>query len=63
LIGDPLIDEGVLGTAHIALGLNFTYGGLIKDAKTHIDCVFKDPTIELDGKALLKKGNLLINNI
>jgi leucyl aminopeptidase (aminopeptidase T) len=63
LIGDPLIDEGALGTAHIALGLNFTYGGQIKDAKTHIDCVFKDPTIELDGKALLKKGNLLINNM
>ena len=30
LVGDPLIDEGVLGTAHIALGLNFTYGGTIK---------------------------------
>jgi leucyl aminopeptidase (aminopeptidase T) len=58
LIGDPLIDEGVLGTAHIALGLNFTYGGSIKNAKTHVDCVFRNPTIELDGKVLLKKGKL-----
>jgi len=58
LIGDPLIDEGVLGTAHIALGLNFTYGGTIRDAKTHIDCVFRNPTLELDGKLLLEDGEL-----
>ena len=61
LVGDPLIDEGVLGTAHIALGLNFTYGGTIKDAKTHIDCVFKKPTIELDGKVLVKDGELFLD--
>ena len=59
LVGDPLIDEGVLGTAHIALGLNFTYGGTIKNAKTHIDCVFRNPTILLDGKPLLKDGELI----
>lgn len=59
LIGDPLIDEGVLGTAHIALGLNFTYGGKIIDAKTHIDCVFRKPTLELDGKPLLEDGELI----
>lgn len=52
LVGDPLIDEGVHGTAHIALGLNYTYGGAIKEAKTHIDCVFKEPIITLDGEAL-----------
>jgi len=52
LVGDPLIDEGVYGTAHIALGLNYTYGGAIKDARTHIDCVFKEPTILLDGEIL-----------
>jgi leucyl aminopeptidase (aminopeptidase T) len=59
LIGDPLIDEGVLGTAHVALGLNFTYGGTISDAKTHIDCVFRKPTIELDGEFLMKDGVLI----
>jgi leucyl aminopeptidase (aminopeptidase T) len=58
LVGDPLIDEGALGTAHIALGLNYTYGGLIRDAKTHIDCVFRDPTIELDGEPILVDGQL-----
>ena len=59
LVGDPLIDEGVLGTAHIAFGLNYTYGGTIRHAKTHIDCIFRDPTIKLDGKVLLKKGELV----
>jgi len=59
LIGDPLIDEGVLGTAHIALGLNYTYGGAIRDAKAHIDCVFREPTIVLDGKILLRDGKLV----
>jgi leucyl aminopeptidase (aminopeptidase T) len=58
LVGNPLIDEGVLGTAHIALGLNYTYGGIIKDAKTHIDCVFRNPTIELDGEPILIRGEL-----
>lgn len=62
LVGDPLIDEGVLGTAHIALGLNFTYGGIIKNAKTHIDCVFRNPTLLLDGKPLLKDGELVKEN-
>lgn len=60
LTGIPLIDEGALGTAHIALGLNYTFGGDIMDAKAHIDCVFRDPTIELDGKPIMKGGSLLI---
>ena len=59
LLGNPLIDEGALGTAHIALGLNYTYGGIIKEAKTHIDCIFRRPTIELDGKPILKRGDLI----
>jgi leucyl aminopeptidase (aminopeptidase T) len=61
LVGNPLIDEGVLGTAHIALGLNYTYGGKIKNAKTHIDCVFRDPTIELDGVQIIVNGELTKN--
>jgi len=56
LVGIPLIDEGVLGTAHIALGLNYTFGGTIKNAKAHIDCVFRTPTIKLDGETLMRKG-------
>lgn len=58
LVGIPLIDEGVLGTAHIALGLNYTYGGTIMDAKAHIDCIFRNPTIKLDGEPIMRKGRL-----
>jgi leucyl aminopeptidase (aminopeptidase T) len=59
LVGIPLIDEGALGTAHIALGLNYTFGGAIKDAKAHIDFVFRDPTILLDGVTIMRNGALL----
>ncbi len=58
LVGVPLIDEGALGTAHIALGLNYTFGGAIKDAKAHIDFVFRDPTIILDGVTIMRNGAL-----
>ena len=60
LVGDPLIDEGALGTAHIALGLNYTYGGAIRSARAHIDCVFREPTIVLDGETLLRSGELIL---
>jgi len=60
LVGIPLIDEGALGTAHIALGLNYTFGGTIKDAKAHIDCVFRDPTIKLDGVPIMENGCLFV---
>ncbi|MFB0557478.1 MAG: aminopeptidase [Candidatus Bathyarchaeia archaeon] len=59
LVGNPLIDEGAQGTAHIALGLNYTYGGTIREAKTHIDCIFRKPTIELDGEPLIIEGDLI----
>jgi len=42
-----------------SLGLNYTYGGAIRDAKAHIDCVFREPTIELDGQPLLRDGKLV----
>jgi 2,5-dihydroxypyridine 5,6-dioxygenase len=59
LVGVPLIDEGALGTAHIALGLNYTFGGTIKNAKAHVDCVFRNPDIVLDGEAIMENGGLV----
>jgi 2,5-dihydroxypyridine 5,6-dioxygenase len=41
-------DESTLGTVHIGLGNNIFMGGKSK-AKSHIDLVFKDPEIYLDG--------------
>jgi leucyl aminopeptidase (aminopeptidase T) len=49
--GSALELEGIVGSAHVALGNNVAYGGRI-DAPSHIDCVMLDATIALDGRAL-----------
>ncbi|MGQ9788837.1 MAG: aminopeptidase [Candidatus Hadarchaeaceae archaeon] len=59
LIGQVLEDEKVLGTCHVALGDNSTFGGRVK-AGIHIDGIFKKPTVWLDGKLLMEEGRLLI---
>lgn len=51
IIGATIIDEKVKGTAHIALGSNYWFGGTIF-AIIHLDQVFKDPTTFIDGKKL-----------
>ncbi|MEW6592595.1 MAG: aminopeptidase [Candidatus Hadarchaeota archaeon] len=58
LIGSVLEDEKVLGTCHIALGDNSTFGGRVQ-AGVHVDGIFKKPTVKLDGKFLMKDGKLL----
>jgi leucyl aminopeptidase (aminopeptidase T) len=45
------IDEKVLGTAHIALGSNRSFGGR-NAAETHYDLVFRPERIYLDGSLL-----------
>jgi len=60
LSGVLLEDEKVLGTVHIALGNNISMGGNI-NVPLHVDGVIKKPTVYLDGKILMKNGNLLIN--
>ena len=57
--GKVLEDEKVLGTVHIGLGTNVSMGGKIQ-SKTHIDGVMLNPTVELDGKTIIKDGQLLI---
>jgi leucyl aminopeptidase (aminopeptidase T) len=59
LIGNVLEDEKVLGTCHVALGDNSTFGGRVK-AGSHIDGIFKSPTVKLDGKTVMKNGRLMI---
>jgi len=59
LIGNVLEDEKVLGTCHIALGDNSTFGGRVK-AGSHVDGIFKRPTVKLDGKILMKDGRLVV---
>lgn len=59
LIGNVLEDEKVLGTCHIALGDNSTFGGRVK-AGSHVDGIFKKATVKLDEKILMKDGRLKV---
>ncbi len=51
LIGATIVDEKTVGTAHIALGSNYWFGGSVY-AITHFDQVFKNPKIFIDGQEL-----------
>lgn len=57
LIGNVLEDEKVLGTCHIALGDNSTFGGRVR-VGIHIDGILLKPTVKLDGKILMRNGQL-----
>ncbi|MBL7056363.1 aminopeptidase [Candidatus Woesearchaeota archaeon] len=49
LIGATIVDDKVLGTAHIGIGSNYWFGGTIY-AIIHLDQVFKNPKVYFDGK-------------
>ncbi len=49
--GNVLEDEKAIGTGHIALGDNISFGGKV-EAPCHLDGVFFDPTIIVDGKEI-----------
>ncbi|MFH1506054.1 MAG: aminopeptidase [archaeon] len=51
IIGCTVVDEKTLGTAHFAIGSNAWFGGSIY-AIIHLDQVFKDPIIKVDGRLL-----------
>ncbi|MFH1774945.1 MAG: aminopeptidase, partial [Methanobacteriota archaeon] len=58
LIGNVLEDEKVFGTAHVALGDNHTFGGKTR-AEIHIDGIIKRPDVWLDGRQIMREGELL----
>lgn len=51
IIGAMIVDDKTLGTAHVGIGSNYWFGGSIY-AIIHLDQVFKNPTIYLDGELL-----------
>jgi len=59
ITGTILEDEKVLGTAHIAFGTNKSMGGTV-EAGIHVDGIFFEPTIFVDGNKIIDKGKLLI---
>ena len=58
IIGNVLEDEKVMGTVHVALGDNSTFGGKVK-AGIHVDGIIKNPTFIADDKVLMEDGKLL----
>jgi leucyl aminopeptidase (aminopeptidase T) len=59
LTGEILEDEKILGTIHIAFGASAGIGGTVQ-VPVHLDCVVMKPTLELDGEAIVRDGELLI---
>jgi aminopeptidase len=59
IIGKILEDEKVQGTIHIAFGTNTGIGGE-NQAAVHIDGVVRDPTVELDGRVIMRGGQLVL---
>jgi leucyl aminopeptidase (aminopeptidase T) len=55
IIGNVLEDEKVFGTIHVALGNNLSFGGNV-DVPLHVDGIILNPTLEVDGKILIKDG-------
>jgi len=58
LTGEILEDEKILGTCHIAFGASAGIGGTVQ-VPVHLDCVVTKPTLELDGEAVVRDGQLL----
>jgi leucyl aminopeptidase (aminopeptidase T) len=59
LTGEVLEDEKILGTIHVAFGASAGIGGTVQ-VPVHLDCVVMKPTLELDGEAIVRDGELLV---
>jgi hypothetical protein len=62
LNGNPLYDEKMYGTIHIALGDNTRFGHS-NESRIHVDMVVRKPDLILDDKIIIKSGNLQKNVI
>ncbi|MFH1941329.1 MAG: aminopeptidase [bacterium] len=59
LSGCVLEDEKVLGTVHVGLGNNISFGGKVS-VGCHFDGVLLKPTFIIDGKMILENGILQV---
>ena len=50
--GHVMLDEKAAGTAHVAIGRNTGVYGGSNEASIHVDCVFSDPEIEVEGRPI-----------
>lgn len=61
LAGVMLIDEGVAGSMHCGFGSNATVGGQ-NVVPFHLDCVFRQPSMTIDGLPVLFDGVVVLNH-
>ncbi len=59
LTGIILEDEKVLGTVHLALGNNASFGGKVT-VGIHLDGILTKPTLEVDGRVIMREGELTL---
>jgi leucyl aminopeptidase (aminopeptidase T) len=59
LTGELLEDEKLLGTVHVAFGASAGIGGEIQ-VPVHLDCVVMKPTLTVDGREVVRDGELLV---
>ncbi len=59
LTGNILEDEKILGTCHVAFGASAAIGGTVQ-VPVHLDCVVLEPTVEIDGEAIVSGGELVV---
>ncbi len=59
LTGLVLEDEKILGTVHVAFGASAGIGGTVA-VPIHLDVVVLDPSLEIDGKPVLKDGTFVL---
>lgn len=59
LCGLTLEDEKVLGTVHLALGNNISFGGSTS-VPIHLDGVLTKPTVHIDDEPIIEQGRLII---
>ena len=50
--GHVMLDEKAGGTAHVAIGRNTGPYGDDNEAAIHVDCVFSEPQLEVDGRSV-----------
>lgn len=59
LTGRMLEDEGCFGTVHFGFGDDRTFGGP-NACPIHLDLVFREPTLSVDGRVILENGELKV---
>lgn len=58
LIGYPTTDEKMIGTAHIAVGMNAMFGGK-NSSPLHMDFIFTPEKVEVDQAVVMQNGKLI----